>query len=119
MVGRRRAARRGPGVVGTVARTALIAGTATTVAKGVSGSMDARAHAAQQEQQAKAQQQADMQEMQQQLASLQAQQVQDAAAAPAPEKDVVAELQKLGELKSAGLLNDAEFEAAKARVLGT
>ncbi len=35
--------RRGPGVVGAVARTAVVAGTATVVAKGVSGSMDQKA----------------------------------------------------------------------------
>jgi hypothetical protein len=32
--------------------------------------------------------------------------------------DLVAELQKLGDLKSQGLLSDAEFQAAKARLLG-
>ena len=35
--------RRGPGVVGTVARTAVIAGTATAVSRGVSGAMDSHA----------------------------------------------------------------------------
>lgn len=136
---RRSAVRRSsPSVVGTVARTAAIAGTATVVAKGVSGSMDAKAHQAQQEQAAKAQQQADMLAMQQQLASLQSQQAQAMAApppvvaqpvaapaAPAPVPaaaggtDLIAQLQQLGDLKTAGLLSDAEFEAAKARVLGT
>ncbi|WP_448261928.1 SHOCT domain-containing protein [Microbacterium aurum] len=32
--------------------------------------------------------------------------------------DVVAELQKLAALKDAGALDDAEFAAAKARLLG-
>ena len=42
------------------------------------------------------------------------------AAAPAPAAggvDVVAELQKLAALKEAGLLDDAEFAAAKAKLL--
>jgi hypothetical protein len=32
---------------------------------------------------------------------------------------MITQLKQLGDLKSAGLLTDAEFEAAKARVLGT
>lgn len=45
----RRPVRRGPGLVGTMARTAVVAGTATAVAKGVSNRMYRRAE----EQQAK------------------------------------------------------------------
>jgi hypothetical protein len=41
-------------VVGTVARTALIARTATAVSRGVSGKMEASAQAKQQQQAAKA-----------------------------------------------------------------
>jgi hypothetical protein len=87
--------------------------------------MNAKAQAAQQEQQAKAQQQADLQAMQQQLSSLQAQQAQaavvaaPAAAPPAGGADLLAQLQQLGDLKTAGLLTDAEFEAAKARILSS
>lgn len=128
---RRRAVRRaGPGVVGTVARTAVVAGTATVVAKGVSGAMDNKAQQAQQAQadeqataDAAGQQQADIQDLQQQVETMQAQQTQ-AAVEPAPEpaagggSDMIAQLQQLGDLKTAGLLTDAEFEAAKARVLG-
>jgi hypothetical protein len=107
-------------VVGTVARTAVIAGTATAVSHGVSGRMDSRA---QQKQQAQAEEQDDVQALQQQVAELQAQQAQ-AAVGPAPEapaggEDMITQLKQLGDLKSAGLLTDAEFEAAKARVLGT
>jgi Short C-terminal domain len=123
---RRAAPRRGPGVVGTVARTAVIAGTATAVSRGVSGSMNAKADAAQQAQAAKVQQQADIQSMQQQLESLQVQQTQAAVAPAAPTAapaaagpDLIAQLQQLGDLKTAGLLTDAEFEAAKARILGS
>jgi hypothetical protein len=117
---RRPARRTGPSVVGTVARTAVIAGTATTVSRSVSGSMHAKALEAQQAQDAQAQQQADIQAMQKQLTSLQAQQTQ-AGVAPAPAGtglDLLAQLQQLGALKTAGLLTDAEFEGAKARILG-
>jgi hypothetical protein len=38
-----------------------------------------------------------------------------AAAAPA---DVMGELQRLGDMKAQGLLTDAEFAAAKAKILG-
>jgi hypothetical protein len=38
-------------------------------------------------------------------------------AAPAPEADPLEQLQKLGELKAAGVLTDAEFEAQKAKIL--
>jgi len=42
-----------------------------------------------------------------------------AAAAPAPAagSDRIAKLQQLAELKQAGILNDAEFEAEKAKIL--
>jgi membrane protease subunit (stomatin/prohibitin family) len=46
-----------------------------------------------------------------------AQQQAAAAAPPAGGTDVVAELQKLGSLKEAGILTDAEFAAAKAKLL--
>jgi Short C-terminal domain len=39
-----------------------------------------------------------------------------AAPAPAP-SDPLEQLQKLGELKAAGVLTDAEFEAQKAKIL--
>jgi hypothetical protein len=38
-------------------------------------------------------------------------------AAPATEADPLEQLQKLGELKAAGVLTDAEFEAQKAKIL--
>jgi hypothetical protein len=80
------------------------------------------------------QNQADMQAMQEQISALQTQQVQAAvpppspspqpvaAAAPAPvapSADLITQLQQLSELKSAGALTDAEFTAAKAKLLGT
>lgn len=41
-----------------------------------------------------------------------------AAPAVAPSDDIVTQLTKLGELKGAGVLSEAEFEAAKAKLLG-
>jgi hypothetical protein len=97
--------RRGrPGLVGTMARTAVVAGTATAVAGGVQRRQAGRADAAAQEQNE----------------DLQAQQAQAAPPAPAAApagNDLMAELQKLGEMRTAGLLDDAEFAAAKAKLL--
>jgi crotonobetainyl-CoA:carnitine CoA-transferase CaiB-like acyl-CoA transferase len=110
------------------ARTAVVAGTATAVAGGVS-----RHQAGKQQQAAEAQAyEADMAAQQQQaqidaqvqaaLAAQTAQQQAAAAAAPAPAAapavDVTAELQKLAGLKEQGLIDDAEFAALKAKVLG-
>jgi len=110
-----------PSLVGTMARTAVVAGTATAVAGGMS-----------RRQQGKAQEAADAQayEQQQQQAAIDAQvaaslaaQAPPPAAAPAPaaggESDVIAQLTKLGELKAQGILTDAEFEAQKAKLLGS
>ncbi len=105
-----------PSVVGTVARTAVVAGTATAVVGGVSR------HGQQ-----KAEQAADAQayEEQQQQAAMQAaaeQAVaqQQAAAPPAAPAaaDPVAELERLAQLKAQGVLSDEEFAAAKAKLLG-
>src|SRR5215470_4095312 len=120
------AARRGPGVIGTVARTAVVAGTATATAHAVGGAMD---NAAQRKQEAAAadqaafQSQAQIEQMQAQMNALQAQQAQ-AAAAPAPaapsqSDDFMAKLQQLAQLKDSGVLTDEEFAAAKAKLLGS
>jgi len=44
-------------------------------------------------------------------------QYQEPAPAAAPAADPLEELKKLGELKAAGVLTDAEFEAQKAKIL--
>lgn len=95
--------RRGrPGLLGLAARTAVVTGTATATA--VSDGMATR-------RQRRAQ--ADYEQAQYEFAQQQA-----VLPTPAPPVDLVAELQKLGDLKSQGLLSDAEFQAAKARLLG-
>jgi hypothetical protein len=86
-----------PRIGRAVARTAVVAGTATAVSGRV------------------AQKQADKQ------ADKEA--AQEAAAAPAapaaePQVDAVAEIERLGALKDKGLLSEEEFAAAKAKILG-
>jgi coenzyme F420-reducing hydrogenase gamma subunit len=99
-----------PGLVGMAARTAVVAGTATAVSGGVARRQNARAEA-------KAQEQYDAQQQQQQYAAPPA----PAPAAPAePEEsteDLIAQLKKLGDLKEAGVLDEAEFQTAKAKLL--
>ncbi len=91
--------RRGPGLVRTVGRTAVIAGTASAVG--------GRVQHRQQEKYA---------------AQEQPQQVQYAeappAAAPPAADDDMAQLEKLGDLHAKGILTDEEFAAKKAQILG-
>ena len=94
--------RRGPGLVRMAAGTAVIAGTAGAV----------RHHQEQKYAGQAAQQQAEQQAIYDQGVAA-AQQ----SAAPAPATDLTAELQKLASLKQAGVLNDEEFAAAKAKLL--
>jgi transcription initiation factor TFIID subunit TAF12 len=114
--------RRGrPGLVGMAARTAVVAGTATAVSGNVQRRQQAKYADQQAQQDAAAQQQWEAQQYQAQQAAA----AQSAAAPPPPPAapagggvDVVAELQKLAALKDQGILNDAEFAAAKAKLLG-
>ncbi len=115
-----------PGLMGTMARTAVIAGTATAV----SGSMRAsQANKAQQAQAGSAaQQELDAIHQQQmidqavaQAAAQQAAQQQAFQEPPAPAavpiEDKISKIKELGELKAAGLLTEEEFAAEKAKVL--
>lgn len=94
-----------PGLVGTMARTAVISGTATAVSGNVARRQAARAQA--QQQQAYAEQQA---------APAPAPAAPPVQAAPSG-NDLMAQLQQLADLKAAGVLDDAEFAAAKAKLL--
>lgn len=91
-----------PGLLRGVARTAVVAGTATAVSNRVSRRQGQR-WAEQQPQQAYDQQPV-------------------AEAPPAPPAGgmdaKLAQLKDLGELKAQGVLTEAEFEAQKARILG-
>jgi hypothetical protein len=97
-----------PGLLRGVARTAVVAGTATAVSNRVSR-RQANRWASQDEAQYYQQQQ---QYQQQQYAA--------PPPAPAPEAaDPIAQLKELAELRSQGILTDAEFDAQKARILGS
>lgn len=84
--------RRGPGLLGTMGRTAVIAGTAQATANAVNRRAAPPAPAAP-----------------------------VPAPVPAPvsdEVDIVAQLSRLAQLRDAGALSEAEFQAAKTRILG-
>lgn len=83
-----------PGLLRGVARTAVVAGTATHVSNNVSRRQAAR-YAEQDAQQA-------------------AQQPMDAPS----QDDVYVELEKLGQLKNDGILTQEEFDAKKRQLLG-
>jgi len=84
-----------------MARTAVIAGTATAVVGGVKGHQQQKAMAAQEAQ-----------------APPPPPPAPAPAAAPAADVDVTDQLTKLADMKSQGLLTDEEFAAAKAKLLG-
>jgi hypothetical protein len=99
------------GLIGGMARTAVVAGTATAVSNRVSrrqanrwADKDQQAYEAQayEQQQAYAQQPPPPPPQQ-----------------AAPQVDVVSQLQKLGELKAAGILTEEEFAAQKAKILAS
>jgi hypothetical protein len=92
-----------PGLLRGVARTAVVAGTATAVSNRVSR-RQANRWSAQEEQQ--------YYEQQQQYAP-------PPPAPAAPAADPIEQLKDLAELKAQGILTEAEFEAQKARILGS
>lgn len=94
-----------------IARTAVIAGTATAVSNRVSRRQAGR-WAAKDEQPADAQAYEDQQQQQQYAPP---------PAAPPPGDDMDAklnQLKQLGDLKSQGVITDAEFEDQKRKILG-
>jgi hypothetical protein len=97
----------GPGLVGTAARTAVIAGTATAVSGNVARRQAGKAQQAQ-------------------AAQMQAAQAAapppppapaPAEAAPMDTADMAAKLRELAALRDDGILSDTEFEVQKARIL--
>jgi hypothetical protein len=95
-----------PGLVGTMARTAVVAGTA--------GAVHHRQQRRWAERDQEAYEAAAYRESQAEPAAPPPQ----AAAPAAPAADVTGELQKLADLKASGVLTDEEFAAAKAKLLG-
>jgi type II secretory pathway pseudopilin PulG len=104
-----------PGLLRGIARTAVVAGTATAVSGRVARRQQGRWAAQEQA----AQQQA----AQQQAAYAQqapAPPVEYAAAtAPTDTSEMLDQLQQLGQLRDAGVLTDAEFQEQKDRILGS
>lgn len=94
--------RRGPGLLGAAARTAVVVGTAGAVSHRQQARYAAR----------QAQQKPEQQEQP-------AQQSETAEGPPATGSDVVAQIEKLADLKSQGLLTDEEYAAAKVKLLGS
>ncbi|QNS05103.1 SHOCT domain-containing protein [Streptomyces xanthii] len=100
-----------PGLLGTIARTAVISGTASAVSNRVNRGMAER----------------DMRRQAEAQAAWQGPPQGEAPAAPpqppAPQQpaatDRVAQLTALADLKAQGLLTDEEFAAEKARVLNS
>jgi hypothetical protein len=86
-----------PGLLGTAARTAVVAGTATAVVGGVHRHQESKAD---------------------QQAALDRQQ---AAQVPAQvtDSDRLEKIKELGQMRDQGLLTDQEFAAEKARLLAT
>ena len=89
-----------PGLLRGIARTAVVAGTATAVSNRVSRRQANRW--AQQEQQQYAQPQ-----------------YEQAPPPPPAAPDTVSQLKDLADLKAQGILTDAEFEAQKAKILAS
>ncbi|HQR26579.1 MAG TPA: SHOCT domain-containing protein [Nocardioides sp.] len=105
-----------PGLIRGVARTAVVAGTATAV----SGRVQRRQ--AEKYAERDAQIYADREAAYQQQAAPPPQAYAEPAPAPAaaaPEVDVVAQLKGLAELKEQGILTEEEFAAQKAKILGS
>ena len=91
-----------PRLMRTVARTAVVAGTATAVSNRVSRRQGNRWN-----QQAEAE------------AYEQMQQAPPPPPAAASQADTVSQLKELAELKDAGILTEEEFAAQKAKILGS
>ena len=112
--------RRGPGLVGTMARTAVVAGTATATIGATQKMMGGGA------QKQAAQQQAAAEQAQEAYAAGQqdAMAAQAAAQQAAPQEadnsfdQQLVQIEKLSALKDQGVITEEEFAAKKAQILG-
>jgi len=93
-----------PGLLRGVARTAVIAGTATSVSNRVSRRQAGRWA---------------QQDAQQQYQEPPPQYQQPPPAAAPDTGDMIEKLKQLGELKDAGVLTEAEFAVQKSKILGS
>ena len=114
-----------PGLVGTMARTAVVAGTATAVVGGMNRHSQAKYQQqadaqAYQDQQVQYEQQAQIDAaVAQQMAAQQMAPPPAAPAAAAAAPSLIDQLTQLGSLRDAGVLTEAEFNAQKAKLLGS
>ncbi|HSJ43157.1 MAG TPA: SHOCT domain-containing protein [Euzebyales bacterium] len=97
-----------PGLLRGVARTAVVAGTASAVSGRVQRRQAERF----------ASRDAEIYAQREQAYEQQTYQQQAPPAATPPQTDVIAQLQQLGKLKDDGVLTEEEFAAQKARILG-
>jgi hypothetical protein len=111
-----------PGLIRGVARTAVVAGTATAVSNRVSRRQAGRWAAEEQQQASPPPQQAYPPPQQAYYAPPAAYPPPAPEPAPTAADDMsakLAQLQQLGELKAQGVLTDEEFETQKAKILGS
>ncbi|WP_186627230.1 SHOCT domain-containing protein [Rhodococcus sp. BP22] len=90
-----------PGLLGTVARTAVVAGTANATSNAMNRRRQSHEQQAQDSQSYRNEQQ----------------QAPPPVAAPPAEDDLVGQIQKLAAMRDAGVLDANEFAAAKAKLL--
>src|SRR4051794_39523521 len=112
-----------PGLIRGVARTAVVAGTATAVSGRVARRQASRyadkdAAIMAERQQAYEQQTYQQQQSYQQPYPQQSYEPPPPEAAPEPPSLPIEQLKQLGELKEQGILTDEEFQAQKAKLLG-
>lgn len=98
-----------PSLLRTVARTSVIAGTATAASNAVNNKAANQQAAAQQ---------AAAQQLLAQQAQTPALPVPAAAPVGAPVEDLLGKLERLAALHASGALSDAEFAAVKASIIG-
>ena len=97
-----------PGLVRGMARTAAVVGTATATRNAVNRRQADKNAAAYTQAMSTATAQAAPPPQEQYYE----------APAPAPEEDVITQLERLGALKAQGILTEEEFQAQKAKLLG-
>ena len=113
--------RGGPGIIGTMATTAVVAGTAGAVRHRQDQRYQNKAMQQQQDyqvQQAAYDSQAQIADLQAQVNAMQNQQAGGAQSATGG-SDIMAQLQQLSTMQAAGLLTPEQFEAAKNKLLGS
>jgi hypothetical protein len=97
-----------------MARTAVVAGTASAV----SGRVHHRQAQRWEAKAAEGPEAADAAELQQQIAAQQSQEAQASLSGQPTAPDITAQLAQLAQLKQSGVLTDEEFATAKAKLLG-